>query len=175
MAIGSNTGKAMARKGIGPSLREIAAVEREQPLPVPLGGVAVVDRALGEGKAVMRAGIDLDLGIGAVGLRLLFYFLDDLHRRVDVGLGATEIEFGLGLLSGKVRTVGPVGGQLYAVDRSGGLDAAREMRRRVDGVLSAHAITDRADDVRARGGLRVGVGKQRLGIFHDQRNVELVD
>src|SRR5690349_7625073 len=43
------------------SRHEVAAIERQQPLPVPLGGIAVVDRTFREGKAVMGAGIDLDL------------------------------------------------------------------------------------------------------------------
>src|SRR5712671_1294189 len=104
---------------------------------MPLGRVAIVNRPLRKREAVMDAGINLDFGIGAVGLHLLSYFLDDLHWRVDIGLGATEIQFGPGLLSGEMRTVGPVGSQLYAVDRSRGLDALRKMRRCVDGVLSA--------------------------------------
>src|ERR1700754_2713339 len=123
MAIGSNTGNAMVRKGIIylPSLRgaqrrsnpdlpgslldcfaslamtnphalcrQVAAIQRQQPFPVPLGGIAVVDRPLREGKTVMRAGIDLDLGPGAVRLHRLLHFLDGFHRRVDVGLGAAE-------------------------------------------------------------------------------------
>src|SRR6202158_1773670 len=94
---------------------------------MPLRRVAMVNRPLRKREAVMGAGIDLDLGIGAVDLHLLFYFLDDLHWRVDVSLGATEIELGLGLLSGEMRTVGPVGGQLYAIDRSCGLDSSGEM------------------------------------------------
>src|SRR6202171_4798407 len=96
---------------------------------MPLGGVTIVNRPLRKREAVMGAGIDLDFGIGAVGLHLLFYFLDDLHRRVDIGLGAAEIEFGLGLLPREMRTVGPVGGPLYAVDRGRGLDPSGEMRR----------------------------------------------
>src|SRR3982074_2075965 len=109
--------------------------------------VAVVNRPLREREAVMGAGIDLDLGIGAVGLHLLFYFLDDLHWRVNIGLGATEIQFGLCLLSGEMGTVGPVGRQLYAVDRSCGFDASGKMRCGVDGVLPAHAVADGADNV----------------------------
>src|SRR5260370_27424587 len=109
---------------------------------MPLGRVAIVNRPLRKREAVMDAGINLDFGIGAIGLHLLFYFLDDLHWRVDIGLGATEIQFGPGLLSGEMGTVGPVGGQLYAVDRGRGLDASGKMRRCVDGVLSAHAIAD---------------------------------
>jgi hypothetical protein len=38
--------------------REVAAIERQQPLPVPFGGIAVVDRALREGKAVMGLALD---------------------------------------------------------------------------------------------------------------------
>src|SRR3954452_15974282 len=110
MAIGSNTGKAMARKGIGLWLAEIAAVQREQPLPMPLGGVAVVDRALRKGKTVMRAGIDLDLGVRA--LHALLHLVDDFGRRVDVGFRAGEIEFGFGLRRGKMRAVGLVGRQM---------------------------------------------------------------
>src|ERR1700730_15410088 len=114
----------------------MAAMEPQQPFPMPLGRVTIVNRPLRKREAVMGAGIDLDLGIGAIGLHLLFYFFDDLHWRVDIGLGATEIEFGPGLLPGEMRTVGPVGGELYAVGRGRGLDPSGEMRRCVDGVLS---------------------------------------
>src|SRR5882757_11451522 len=94
---------------------EVAAIERQQPFPMPLGGVAVVDRALREGEAVMGAGIEFDLVFGP--LHAFLHLLDDLRRRIDVGFGATEIEFGLGLARGKMRTVGLVGRQLHAVDR----------------------------------------------------------
>src|ERR1700716_3853527 len=107
MAIGSNTGKAMARKGIGPALPEIAAVECEQPLPVPLGGVAVVDRAFWKGKAVMRAGIDFDLVARA--LHGLLHLVDDFLRRVDVGFRAGEIDLGFGLACCEMRAVRLVG------------------------------------------------------------------
>src|SRR6267142_5516022 len=107
-----------------------------------LRGSLVVNRPFWKRKTVMGAWINFDLGIGAVGLHLLSYLLDDLHWRVDVGLCATEIEFGLGLLSGEMWTVGPVGGQLHAVDRRRGLDASGEMGCGVDGVLPAHAIAD---------------------------------
>src|ERR1700687_2501017 len=135
---------------------------------MPLRRVAMVNRPLRKREAVMGAGIDLDLGIGAVGLHLLFYFLDDLHWRVDVGLSATEIEFGPGLLSGEMWTVGPVSGQLDAVDRSCCLDASGEMRCGVDGVLPAHAVAHGADDVLARGGLAIGVGEKGARILDDQ-------
>jgi hypothetical protein len=58
---------------------------------MPLRGVAVVNRTLRERKAVMGAGIDLDLGIGVVLLNALLYLLDDLWRRVDIGFRAAEI------------------------------------------------------------------------------------
>src|SRR6266700_1016304 len=74
----------------------IAPIEREQTLPVPLGRVAMIDRALGKGEAVMGARIDFDLGVGAC--HACFHLLDDLHRRVDVGFGTGEIKFGPGLL-----------------------------------------------------------------------------
>src|SRR5260370_34280101 len=135
-----------------------------------LGAGLVVDRPLRKRKTVMGAGIDFDLGIGAVGLHLLSYFLDDLHWRVDVGLCATEIEFGLGLLSGEMRTIGPVGGQLYAVDRGRGLDAFGEMGGGVDGVLPAHAIADGADDVLGRGALAIAIAEQGGRILHDAGN-----
>src|SRR5260370_17723840 len=102
-----------------------------------LGAGLVVDRPLRKRKTVMGAGIDFDLGIGAVDLHLLSYFLDDLHWRVDVGLCATEIEFRLGLLSGEMRTIGPVGGQFYAVDRGRVLDACGELGAGVPAVLPA--------------------------------------
>ena len=139
-----------------------------------LGGGLVVDRPLRKRKTVMGAGIDLDLGIGTVGLHLLFYFLDDLHWRVDVGLGATEIEFGLGLLRGQIRAVGLVGRQMRSVDRCSGPDALRKMRRRVDRIASAHAVADAADDVGAGSRLLVGIGEQGFGILHHQRDVDRV-
>src|SRR6185437_10398473 len=42
-------------------LDKVAFVESEQPLPMPLGGVTMIDGTFREGEAVMRAGIDLDL------------------------------------------------------------------------------------------------------------------
>src|SRR6478609_5891426 len=93
IAIGSNTGKAIVRKGIYSGISgKVAAIERQQPLPVPLGGVAVVDRPLREGEAVMRAGIDLDLVFRS--LHALLDLPDDLGRRVDFGVGAGERHFG---------------------------------------------------------------------------------
>ena len=133
---------------------EVAAIERQQPLPVPLGGVAVVDRALREGEAVMGAGIDLDLVVRS--LHACRDLVDDLLRRVDVGLGAGEIEFGLGLRRGQMRAVGLVGRQMRAVDRSRRLDAIGKMRRRVDRVAAAHAVADGADDLCVRRRLRLG-------------------
>ena len=73
---------------------EVAAVERQQPFPVPLGGVAIVNRPLREGETVMCAGIDLHLGLGSSALYSLFYLLDDFRGGIDVGFCATEIEFG---------------------------------------------------------------------------------
>ena len=56
----------MVRKGIESEVYDkVAAIERQQPFPVPLGGVAVVDRPFRKREAVMGAGIDLDLGVGA--------------------------------------------------------------------------------------------------------------
>src|ERR1700741_551321 len=86
---------------------EVAAIERKQPLPVPLGGVAVVDRAFWKRKSVMGAGKHLDLVAGP--LHAGAHLLDDLRRRIDVGLGAGEIKLGLGLVSGKMRTVRLIG------------------------------------------------------------------
>src|SRR5665213_365045 len=57
-------------------LREIAAIERQQPLPVPFRGVAVVNRTLRKGEPVMGAGIDFDLGIGAGVLHALLDLVD---------------------------------------------------------------------------------------------------
>src|SRR3981081_3816713 len=119
---------------------------------MPLGGVAIVNRPLRKREAVMGAGTGLYLGIGGIGFHLLFYFLDDLHRRIDVGLGATEIELGLGLLSGEMWTVGPGGGQLHSIDRSCGLDAPRKMRCGIDGGLPAHSVADGADEFPSRRG-----------------------
>ena len=108
----------------------------------------------------MGAGINLDLGIGAVGLHRLLDLLDGLHRRVNIGLRATEIELGPGLPSGQMRTVGLVGGKTRSVDRRRGLDATLKMRRCVDRIASAHAIAEAADDIRACGGLAIGISEQ---------------
>ena len=118
----------------------------------------------------MGAWIDLDLGVGA--LHRCRDLVDDFLRRVDIGFGAAEIKLGLGLARGQMRAVGLVGGQMRAVDRGGGLDPVREMRRRVDGISPAHAVADRADDLRVRGRLLVGIGEQRGGVLHDQGNVD---
>jgi len=53
----------------GPALIQAAAVERDQPLPVPLRGRLVVAPALREGEAVMDAGIELNLAGGACSLK----------------------------------------------------------------------------------------------------------
>src|SRR5579863_8816782 len=102
---------------------EIAVIERNQPLPMPLGRVAIVDRPLRKCEAMMGAGIDFDFGIGALAGHRLLYFLDDLRRGVDVGLGAAEIKFGLCLGAGKMGAVRLIGRKMRAVDRCGGLEA----------------------------------------------------
>ena len=137
---------------------------------MPLGRVAVVDRALRKGEAVMGAGINLDLVPGA--LHAFAHLVDDLLRRIDVGLRAGEIELGLGLARGKMRAVRLVGRQLHPIDRGRRLHAIGKMRRRVHGVAAAHAIADGADDLGVRGLLRLGIGKQGLGVFHDEGNAE---
>src|ERR1700722_11956246 len=177
MAMGLKTGKAIVRKGIVPAYsvfkrngyrfasgkrvqalcRKVAAIKRQQPFPMPLGGVAVVDRSLRKREAVMGVGIDLDLGIGLVGLHGVLELVDDFLRRIHVGFRAAEIKLGLGLLSGEMRAVGLVGRQMGAVDRGRGLDAIGKMRGRVDGITPAHAVADGADDFRVRGRLLVGV------------------
>src|SRR3954465_2007362 len=126
---------------------------------MPLGGVAVVDRTLGEGEAVMGAGIDLDFGFGAA--HALLHLLDDFAGGVDVGLGAGEVEFGLGLGGREMRAVVLVGCELRAVDRGGGLDAIGEMRGGVDRVAAAHAVAYSADQFGVRGRLALGIGEQR--------------
>src|SRR4051794_20673914 len=98
------------------SAGEVAAIQRQQPFPMPLGGVAIVNRPLREREAVMGAGIDLDLGIGAIVFHSLFHLLDDIRRRVDIGLGAAEIKFSFGLSGGQMGTVGLVGGQMCTVN-----------------------------------------------------------
>src|SRR5260370_36976621 len=87
----------------GGLFRQIAAVERQEPFPVPLGRVAVVNRPFWEPKTVMGAGVDFDLGIGVAVFHSLFYFLDDLPRCVKVGFRAGAIEVGLFLLPGGMR------------------------------------------------------------------------
>jgi hypothetical protein len=70
---------------------------------MPLGRVAIVDRPFRKCEAMVGSGIDLDLGVGAVVLHRLPYFLDGFHRGVDIGLGAAEIELGPGLSPGGMR------------------------------------------------------------------------
>src|ERR1019366_7849395 len=141
---------------------------------MPLGGVAIVNRPLWKREAVMGAGIDLDLGIGAVFFHSLLYLLDDLRRRVNVGFRTAEIELRLGLLPGQMRTVGLVSGQMRSVDRCRRLDAPGKMRRRVNSITPAHAVAEGADNVGACGGLAVGVGEQSARILHDKGNVDRV-
>src|SRR3954451_17520371 len=126
MATGSIAGKVMARKGIWLRClrRKVAAIERQQPLPVPFGGIAGVDRTFREGKAMMGAGVDLDLVVRS--LHAGRDLVDDLRRRVYVGLGAGEIEFSLGLACSQMRAVGLVGGKMGAVDRSRRLHTIRK-------------------------------------------------
>ena len=139
---------------------------------MPFGGIAVVDRTLREGKTVMGAGIDLDLVVRS--LHAGRDLVDNLLRRIDVGLGAGEIEFSPGLRRGQMRAVGLVGREMRAVDRSRRLHAIRKMRRRVDRVAAAHAVADGADDFRVRRFLRLGIGEQGLGVFHHHGNVDRV-
>src|SRR5262245_5237058 len=112
---------------------------------MPFGSVAVIDRTFREGKAVMGAGIDLDLVVRS--LHAGCDLVDDFLRRVAVGLGTGKIKFSLGLARSQMRAVGLVRGKLNAVDRSGCLDAIRKMRRRVDRITAAHAVADSADDL----------------------------
>src|SRR5271165_6786189 len=101
-------------------------------------GVALIDRAFWKSEAVMGAGKDLDLVLRA--LHALAHLLDDVRRRVDVGLRAGEIKLGLGFACCKMRTVALVGRQLHAINRGRGLEAVGKMRRRVDRVTPAHAV-----------------------------------
>ena len=103
---------------------EVAAIERQQPLPVPLRSVAIIDRSFREGEAVVGAGIYLDLVVRS--LHAGDDLVDDLLRRVAVGFGTGKIKFSLCLARSQMRAVGLVGGQLNAVDRSRCLDAIRE-------------------------------------------------
>src|SRR5207237_9020683 len=96
---------------------------------MPLGRVTMVNWPLRKRETVMGAGIDFDFGIAAMVFHSVFQLLDDFHRRVDIGFRATEIEFGCGFLPGQMRAVGLFGGQMRSVDRGGGPDAFREMRR----------------------------------------------
>ncbi len=66
------------------------------------------------------------------------------------------------------------GCETRAVDRGRGFHLTRKMRRRVDGIATAHAVADRADNVGARGGLGGGVSEQRFGILHHHGNVDRV-
>src|ERR1700730_4480663 len=93
--------KTRATSSCLPWLRyEVAAVERQQPFPMPLGGGAVVNRPLRKREAVMERRINLRRRICAFHLRVQLF--DDLRRRVDIGLGAAEIQFGPGLARGQM-------------------------------------------------------------------------
>src|SRR3979409_2543168 len=120
---------------------------------MPLGGVAIVNRSLRKREAVMRAGINLDLGIGTVVFHSLCHFLDDLARRVNIGFGAAEIELGLGLSPGKMRAVGLGGGKMGSIDRGCRFDALWKVGCGVDRIAPAHAVADGTDNAGARGGL----------------------
>src|ERR1051325_8664427 len=74
-------------------LAEAAAVERDQALPMPLGGRLVVERAPGEGEAVMDARVELDLAFGAGAAEQAAQLLDHRQRRQRVVLGAGDIGF----------------------------------------------------------------------------------
>ena len=91
----------------------------------------VVDGARREGEAVLDAGIDFDL-VGRVPSAALAQRLDLLERHPTIGLGAGEVELGLGLARGEVRAVGLIGDQPHAVDRSRGGDVVGKVRGGVD-------------------------------------------
>src|SRR5262244_3253140 len=76
-------------------LSEPPAVERDQPLPVPLGSRLVVAPALGEREAVMDAGIELDFARAAGFSKQTAQLLDHRQRRELVVLGAGDVELGL--------------------------------------------------------------------------------
>src|SRR4051794_10066521 len=71
---------------------QVAAIERQEPLPMPLGGITMIDRPFRKREAMMGAGIDFDLRVGT--LHSLHHLFDDFHGRVDIRLGARKIELG---------------------------------------------------------------------------------
>src|SRR5262245_44881638 len=67
-------------------------VERDQALPVALGGGLVVAPALREGEAVMDAGLDLELASVARLVEQRLQLLHHVGRRELVVLGAGDVE-----------------------------------------------------------------------------------
>src|SRR5207245_1454653 len=84
---------------------EAPTVERDQRLPVALGGRLVVDPSFGEREAVVDAGIELDLAGGAGAAEQPAQFLDHRQRRQFVMLGAGDVGFASDLAEVEVRAL----------------------------------------------------------------------
>src|SRR5579875_2313772 len=76
------------RLGCGPASPEPAAIQRDQPFPMPFRRRLVVAPALGKGETVMGAGINLDLARGPGPGEQAAQFLDHRQRRELVMFGA---------------------------------------------------------------------------------------
>ena len=76
---------------------EAPAVERDQALPVPLGGRLVEAPAQRDGEAVMDAGVELDLADGARTTKQRPQLLDHRQGGQRVVFGAGDVEFSFDL------------------------------------------------------------------------------
>src|SRR6266545_1731406 len=117
---------AALRRALDPGygrLRQRAAEQIEQPLPMALGGGLDVVRAVGKYEAVPHAGIDLDREPGSRLLKRDPHGLDLCRRREVILFAEAEINLAPDLAGQQVRAVGLVGCQENAVVRRRGGDA----------------------------------------------------
>src|SRR5665213_2108334 len=112
-------------------LTQLLAVERDQPLPMPLGGRLVIAPALGEREAVVDAHIHLDLPRRAGALEQGLQLPDHRQRRQLVMLGAGDVHLALDLAEIEVRALLGVADQPGAVERRRGGDPVGIARRGV--------------------------------------------
>src|SRR5262249_9498724 len=112
------------------SLSQPPAIERDEPLPMPLGRGLVVAPALREGEAVMDTGMELDLARGARLLEKPAQLLDHGQGRELVVLGAGDVELAPALAQRQMRALDGVADQPGAVERGRRRDALGIARRR---------------------------------------------
>src|ERR1043166_8968614 len=86
-------------------LRQRAAEQVEQPLPMALGGCLDVVRAVGKHEAVPRAGVDLDRELGSRLRKRGPHGLDLCRRREMILFAEGEIDLAADLSGQQVRAV----------------------------------------------------------------------